>query len=81
MCLAIPVSVIELRPGQMALVDVGGVCKEISLVLVDDIAVGDYVVLHAGCALQRLDPQEAEETLQMMAEAGLLPEATLAVRP
>jgi hydrogenase expression/formation protein HypC len=74
MCLAIPVKVVELRPEQMALVDVGGVRKEISLALIDDIQVGDYVVLHVGCALQRLDPQEAEETLQMMAEAGMLPE-------
>ena len=75
MCLAIPVKVVELRPEQMALVDVGGVRKEISLALVDDIVVGDYVVLHVGCALQRLDPQEAEETLKMMAEAGIAPEA------
>lgn len=75
MCLAIPVQVVELRPDQMALVDVGGVRKEISLALVDDIEVGDYVVLHVGCALQRLDQDEAQETLKMMAEAGLLPEA------
>ena len=75
MCLAIPVKVVELRPDQMALVDVGGVRKEISLALVDDIEVGDYVVLHVGCALQRLDQDEAQETLKMMAEAGLLPQA------
>jgi hydrogenase expression/formation protein HypC len=72
MCLAIPVQVVELRLDQMALVDVGGVRKEISLALVDDIEVGDYVVLHVGCALQRLDPDEAAETLKMMAEAALL---------
>jgi len=71
MCLAIPVKVVELRPGEMALVDVGGVRKEISLALVENIEVGDYVVLHVGCALQRLDPQEAEETLRIMAEALL----------
>jgi hydrogenase expression/formation protein HypC len=75
MCLAIPVKVVELRLDQMALVDVGGVRKEISLALVDDIEVGDYVVLHVGCALQRLDPDEAQETLKLMAEAGLLPQA------
>jgi hydrogenase expression/formation protein HypC len=75
MCLAIPVQVVELRLDQMALVDVGGVRKDISLALVDDIKVGDYVVLHVGCALQRLDQDEAEETLKMMAEAGLLPQA------
>jgi hydrogenase expression/formation protein HypC len=71
MCLAIPVKVVELRPDQMALVDVGGVRKEVSLALLDDVLVGDYVVLHVGCALQRLDLQEAEETLRLMAQAGL----------
>ena len=75
MCLAIPVKIVELRPGDMALADVGGVRKEISLALVDGIAVGDYVVLHVGCALQRLDQEEAEETLRPMAQAGMLKEA------
>jgi hydrogenase expression/formation protein HypC len=73
MCLAIPVKVVEFRPDQMALVDVGGVRKEISLALVDDIQIGDYVILHVGCALQRLDPEEAEATLQLMTQAGMLP--------
>jgi hydrogenase expression/formation protein HypC len=72
MCLAIPVQVVELLPDQMALVDVGGIRKEISLALVDDIQIGDYVILHVGCALQKLDPQEAQATLALMAEAGLL---------
>lgn len=74
MCLAIPVKVVELRDSQMALVDAGGVRKEISLMLVDGVQAGDYVVLHVGCALARLDPCEAEATLRIMAEAGLLPE-------
>jgi hydrogenase expression/formation protein HypC len=72
MCLAIPVKVVELRPAQMALVDVGGIRKEISLMLVDDVQVGDYVILHVGCALQRLDLDEAEATLQLMRAAGML---------
>lgn len=74
MCLAIPVQVVELLPDQMALVDVGGIRKEISLALVDDIQIGDYVILHVGCALQKLDPQEAQATLELMAQAGLLPD-------
>jgi hydrogenase expression/formation protein HypC len=70
MCLAIPVRVVELREGDQAMVDVGGVRKEISLALVDGIAVGDYVILHVGYAIQKLDPEEAEKTLALFAELG-----------
>ncbi len=70
MCLAIPVKVVELLEGDQALVDVGGVRKEISLALVDGIAVGDYVILHVGYAIQKLDPVEAERTLALFAELG-----------
>ena len=70
MCLAIPVKVVELRDGDQAMVDVGGVRKEISLALVDGIAVGDYVILHVGFAIQKLDPEEAEKTLALFAELG-----------
>ncbi len=70
MCLAIPVRVVELLEGDRATVDVGGVRKEISLALVDGIAVGDYVILHVGYAIQRLDPEEAEKTLALFAELG-----------
>ncbi|MCL4679897.1 MAG: HypC/HybG/HupF family hydrogenase formation chaperone [Rhodocyclaceae bacterium] len=70
MCLAIPVKVVELREGDQAMVDVGGVRKEISLALVDGIAVGDYVILHVGYAIQKLDPEEAEKTLALFAELG-----------
>jgi len=70
MCLAIPVKVVELLDGDQAVVDVGGVRKEISLVLVDGIAVGDYVILHVGFAIQKLDAEEAEKTLALFAELG-----------
>lgn len=70
MCLAIPVKVVELREGEQALVDVGGVRKEISLALVDGVAVGDYVILHVGYAIQKLDAEEAEKTLALFAELG-----------
>ena len=70
MCLAIPVKVVEMRDGDQAMVDVGGVRKEISLALVDGIAVGDYVILHVGYAIQKLDPEEAEKTLALFAELG-----------
>jgi hydrogenase expression/formation protein HypC len=67
MCLAVPAQVIELRSGDAALVDLGGVRKEISLALVDDVTVGDYVIVHVGFALQKLDREEAARTLELFA--------------
>jgi hydrogenase expression/formation protein HypC len=74
MCLAVPVRVVEVGAGDAAIVDLGGIRKEISLALVEDVAVGDYVILHVGYALARLDPAEAERTLALFAEAGVLPQ-------
>jgi hydrogenase expression/formation protein HypC len=68
MCLALPVKVIELGAHDTAMVDLGGVKKEISLALLDAVNVGDYVILHAGYALSKLDPEEAEKTLALFAE-------------
>lgn len=68
MCLAMPARVVEIRDGEMAVVDLGGVRKEASLALVDDVQVGDYVILHVGHALQKLDVAEAEETLRLFRE-------------
>ena len=68
MCLAIPVKVVELGAGDTAMVDLGGVRKEISLALLTDVQVGDYVILHVGYALSKLDPEEAERTLALFAE-------------
>lgn len=70
MCLAVPARVVELREGDQAVVDLAGVRKEISLALVEGIAVGDYVIVHVGYALNRLDPDEAERTLRLFAELG-----------
>lgn len=70
MCLAIPAQVIELRDGDNAVVDLAGVRKEISLSLVEDVQVGDYVIVHVGYALNKLDPEEAEKTLALFAEMG-----------
>lgn len=68
MCLAIPARVVEILENDMAIVDVGGVRKTISLALVDDVAAGDYVIVHVGFALNRLDPEEAAKTLALFAE-------------
>lgn len=72
MCLAIPAQVVELREGDNAVVDLAGVRKEISLALVDGVAVGDYVIVHVGYALNKLDPEEAAKTLVLFAEIGQL---------
>jgi len=72
MCLAIPAKVVELRADGQGVVDLGGVRKEVSLELVEGIVLGDYVIVHVGYALSRLDPEEAERTLALFAEADLL---------
>lgn len=72
MCLAIPAQVVELRPDDNALVDLAGVKKEISLALLEGVAVGDYVIVHVGYALNKLDPDEATRTLRLFAEMGEL---------
>ena len=70
MCLAIPAQIVELLADDLAVVDLGGVRKEISLALVEDVAVGDYVIVHVGFALNKLDREEAEHTLRLFAELG-----------
>jgi hydrogenase expression/formation protein HypC len=71
MCLALPVRVVELLDDEMAVVDLGGIRKEISLAVLHGVAVGDYVILHVGYALSRLDPAEAARTLALFAQAGM----------
>lgn len=71
MCLALPVKVVQVglgATGESALVDLGGIQKEISVELLDDVQVGDYVILHVGYALSKLDPEEAERTLALFSE-------------
>ena len=71
MCLAIPARIVDIDPTtDMAVVDMGGVRKEISLSLVEDVAVDDYVIVHVGYALSKLDPEEAAKTLALFAELG-----------
>lgn len=68
MCLAVPARIIEIRDGLLGLVELGGVVREVSFALLPDVSVGDYVLLHAGYALQKVDTVEAEETLRLLAE-------------
>jgi hydrogenase expression/formation protein HypC len=74
MCLAIPARIEELTTPGNAIVNLGGVRKAISLALVDDAVIGDYVIVHVGYALQKLDREEAERTLELFAEMGQLDE-------
>ena len=68
MCLAIPARVVELLPGQQAVVELSGVRKQVSIALVDDAQLGDYVIVHVGYAIGKIDPEEAERTLALFAE-------------
>ena len=67
MCLAVPVKVVELD-GLNAQIEVGGLTRHASIMLVPDVRVGDYVLLHAGYAIQKLDEKEAEETIRIFNE-------------
>ncbi len=68
MCLAIPALVVRRLEAEDALIDAGGIEKRVSLALVPEAAVGDYVVVHAGYAISRLDPEEARLTLALFAQ-------------
>ena len=67
MCLAIPALVAKRLEGDDAVIDLGGVRKQISLALVPEAVEGDYVIVHVGYAISRLDPEEARKTLALFA--------------
>ncbi len=69
MCLAVPTQIIKLLDNQMAISALGGVEKEISLALLNEpVKVGDYVIVHVGYALSKLDEEDAKKTLSYFAE-------------
>jgi hydrogenase expression/formation protein HypC len=67
MCLAIPGRVVSIE-GRTAHVEFGGVARDLATDLLPDLAAGEWVLAHAGFAIQRMDAQEAAETLQLLAE-------------
>jgi hydrogenase expression/formation protein HypC len=71
MCLAIPIRVEDLLPGDMARVTLSGVSKIVSIALLEDVRIGDYLLIHVGYALACLDPEEAERTLALMRDAAV----------
>ena len=71
MCLAIPAQIVSVNPElETAIVALGPVRKEISVALLNDVAPGDFVLVHVGYALHKVSPEEAERTLAMIRQAG-----------
>jgi hydrogenase expression/formation protein HypC len=68
MCLAVPVRVVGLLGNDWVDVEVGGVISRVSIALIEAVAPGDYLIVHAGFAIARLDVEEAEKTLELFAE-------------
>jgi hydrogenase expression/formation protein HypC len=68
MCLAVPAEVLELKEDELAFIEIGGVRKDVSLMLVDGVEVGDFVLVHAGFAIEKIDEHEARKTLELLEE-------------
>jgi len=71
MCLAIPSKIVKIKDN-MGVIDVEGVQKEVSLLLIEDPRIGDYVIVHAGFAIQKIDEAEANESLKILREMAYL---------
>ena len=76
MCLGVPMRVMQIE-GETARCEIDGVSREASLMMVDDVEVGDFVLIHAGFAIEKLDEEDAQETLRLFRELladGVVPE-------
>ena len=71
MCIAVPMKVVEIN-GNMGVVEHSGVKREVGLMLMDDTQLGDWVLIHAGFAISKLNHEEAEETLSLLKQAELI---------
>ena len=77
MCLAVPMQIVSID-GESMVAEIDGVKREASLMMLNEkVAVGDYVLIHAGFAISRLDAEEAQETLELMRECLALGQETL----
>jgi len=74
MCLAIPAKLIRINE-QMGTVDMEGTQRDVSLLLLQDAKIGDYLIIHAGFAIHRVDEAEALASLELLREMAALPEA------
>ena len=75
MCLAIPAKIVDVNENRMAQVDIMGVSRHVSLDLVPEANVDDFVLVHAGFAIQVIDQQAAEETLELLKTLDMFDEA------
>jgi hydrogenase expression/formation protein HypC len=73
MCLAIPSKIVEIKDG-LGIIDVDGVIRKVSLLLLEDPKVGEYVIVHAGFAIHKIDESAAMESLKLLREALALTE-------
>jgi hydrogenase expression/formation protein HypC len=73
--------VVEVLPNQQAMIDLSGVRKEISTALLDNVQVGDYVILHVGYAIGKLDTDEAQRTLALFGELALTESTSVELMP
>lgn len=67
MCLAIPLRVVRIKD-RAVVAEVGGIEREVNIMLLDKIEIGDYILVHAGFAIQKIDPAEAKKTLELIRE-------------
>ena len=75
MCLAIPSRITAIDPSGMGTIDVDGVTREASLLLIEDPQVGDWVIVHAGFAIQKISPETARQSLDILKETLSLVDA------
>jgi len=73
MCLAVPGKVVEIK-GDKAIVDFGGIKREVIISLLENVQIGEYVIVHAAFAIERLNEEEAKETLRLLDEMTRLSE-------
>ncbi|MBI3582100.1 MAG: HypC/HybG/HupF family hydrogenase formation chaperone [Nitrospinae bacterium] len=73
MCLAVPMELLSMD-GNRGVAKLGGVSREVNLMLVPEVKPGEFVIVHAGCAISVLDREEAEKTIETFRSGGLLPE-------
>lgn len=71
MCLAVPGQIVSIE-GTNAIVDVMGVTREVSIDLAGDVAVGDYLMVHAGYAIEKMDMEEAQRTIELFRELNAM---------
>ena len=79
MCLAIPAKLISIDE-YMGTVDMEGIQRDVSLLLLQDAQIGDYLIVHAGFAIHRVDESEAQASLKLLREMAALPEARKPLR-